>query len=158
MQWSAGTGAVYKHIFTNHALRSSVFLYVPCEFKVNHYPTIGRFPRFLFISHHHFIINKDPHHILLHSIISLLITEYSLQSLLSVGGISVMYKVQLLGPQNVLHKYEPFLLNPPICMLLYLGCTDEFPSLAFDSDKQHPPEHSLGSAKKLYKGCMNSAS
>ena len=49
----------------------------------------------------------------------------SLQSLLSVGGISVMYKVQLLGPQNVLHKYEPFLLNPPICMLLYLGCTDE---------------------------------
>ena len=51
---------------------------------------------------------------------------FSLQSLLSVGGISVMYKVQLLGPQNVLHKYEPFLLNPPICMLLYLGSTDEF--------------------------------
>lgn len=45
------------------------------------------------------------------------------QHLLSVGGISVMYKVQVLGPQNVLHKYEPFLLNPPICMLLYLlGC------------------------------------
>ena len=52
--------------------------------------------------------------------------HFSLQSLLSVGGISVMYKVQLLGPQNVLHKYEPFLLNPPICMLLYLGSTDEF--------------------------------
>ncbi len=48
------------------------------------------------------------------------IDPYYLQSLLSIGGISVMYKVQLLGPQNVLHKYEPFLLNPPICMLLYL--------------------------------------
>ena len=29
----------------------------------------------------------------------------------------------MLGPQNVLHKYEPFLLNTPICMLLYgLSC------------------------------------
>ena len=29
----------------------------------------------------------------------------------------------MLGPQNVLHKYEPFLLNKPICMLLYcLSC------------------------------------
>ena len=36
---------------------------------------------------------------------------------------SIMYKVQMMGPQNVLHKYEPFLLNPPICMLLYLGRT-----------------------------------
>ena len=53
-----------------------------------------------------------------------------MQSLLSVGGISVMYKVQLLGPQNVLHKYEPFLLNPPICMLLYLGSTDKFLRIA----------------------------
>ena len=26
----------------------------------------------------------------------------------------------MIGPQNVLHKYEPFLLNPPISMLLYL--------------------------------------
>ena len=59
-------------------------------------------------------------------LIKCLYTHLSLQSLLSVGGISVMYKVQLLGPQNVLHKYEPFLLNPPICMLLYLGSTDEF--------------------------------
>ena len=25
-----------------------------------------------------------------------------------------------MGPQNVLHKYEPLLLNTPICMLLYL--------------------------------------
>jgi hypothetical protein len=48
------------------------------------------------------------------------IHNFLFQSLLSIGGISVMYKVQLLGPQNVLHKYEPFLLNPPICMLLYL--------------------------------------
>ena len=31
-----------------------------------------------------------------------------------------MYKVHLIGPQNVLHKYEPFLLNPPVCMLLYI--------------------------------------
>ena len=55
-----------------------------------------------------------------HDILYLTI-DYPFQSLFSVGGISVMYKVQLLGPQNVLHKYEPFLLNPPICMLLYLG-------------------------------------
>lgn len=39
---------------------------------------------------------------------------------MSIGGMSVMYKVQHLGPQNVLHRYEPFLLNPPICILLYL--------------------------------------
>ena len=26
----------------------------------------------------------------------------------------------MMGPQNVLHKYEPLLLNTPICMLLYL--------------------------------------
>ena len=26
----------------------------------------------------------------------------------------------MIGPQNVLHKYEPFLLNTPISMLLYL--------------------------------------
>ena len=44
----------------------------------------------------------------------------ALQHLLSLGGISVMYKVQIMGPQNVLHKYEPFLLDPAICMLLYL--------------------------------------
>ena len=37
-----------------------------------------------------------------------------------MGATGVMYKVHLLGPQNVLHKYEPFLLNAPICMLLYL--------------------------------------
>jgi hypothetical protein len=42
------------------------------------------------------------------------------QNLLAIGGVSVMYKVQVLGPQNVLHKYEPFLLNPPVCMLLYI--------------------------------------
>ena len=29
-------------------------------------------------------------------------------------------KVHVIGPQNVLHKYEPFLLNTPISMLLYL--------------------------------------
>merc|ERR1719346_88294 len=33
-----------------------------------------------------------------------------------------MYKVQMLGPHSVLHKYEPFLLNTPICMLLYSHC------------------------------------
>ena len=43
----------------------------------------------------------------------------SFQNLLALGGISIMYKVQMLGPQNVLHKYEPFLLNTPICILLY---------------------------------------
>ena len=71
----------------------------------------------------------------------------SLQSLLSVGGISVMYKVQLLGPQNVLHKYEPFLLNPPICMLLYLGSTDEF---------LHFANFAVESTKRCLKGCVNS--
>ena len=39
---------------------------------------------------------------------------------MAVGAASIMYKVQIMGPQNVLHKYEPFLLNAPICMLLYL--------------------------------------
>ena len=29
-------------------------------------------------------------------------------------------QVHVVGPQNVLHKYEPFLLNPPISLLLYL--------------------------------------
>ena len=29
-------------------------------------------------------------------------------------------QVHVIGPQNVLHKYEPFLLNTPISMLLYL--------------------------------------
>lgn len=33
---------------------------------------------------------------------------------------SIMYKVQVLGPQNVLHKYEPLLLSAPVAMLLYL--------------------------------------
>ena len=28
--------------------------------------------------------------------------------------------MHVIGPQNVLHKYEPFLLNTPISMLLYL--------------------------------------
>ena len=37
---------------------------------------------------------------------------------MSVAGVSIMYKVQVLGPQNVLHKYEPFLLNTPICLLV----------------------------------------
>ena len=31
-----------------------------------------------------------------------------------------LWQVHALGPQNVLHKYEPFLLNLPICTLLYL--------------------------------------
>lgn len=54
---------------------------------------------------------------------SLQLLANSVQNLLALGGISIMYKVQMLGPQNVLHKYEPFLLNTPICMLLYiLGC------------------------------------
>ncbi|QQP49948.1 Uncharacterized protein FKW44_010783, partial [Caligus rogercresseyi] len=39
---------------------------------------------------------------------------------ISIGGIAIMYKIQILGPQNVLHKYEPFLLNGPICILLYV--------------------------------------
>ncbi len=54
---------------------------------------------------------------------SLQLIANSLQNILALGGISIMYKVQMLGPQNVLHKYEPFLLNTPICMLLYgLSC------------------------------------
>ena len=54
---------------------------------------------------------------------SLQLLANSFQNLLALGGISIMYKVQMLGPQNVLHKYEPFLLNKPICMLLYcLSC------------------------------------
>jgi hypothetical protein len=28
--------------------------------------------------------------------------------------------VHVIGPQNVLHKYEPFLLNTPISLLLYI--------------------------------------
>lgn len=43
-----------------------------------------------------------------------------LQNLMAFSAMSVMYKVHVIGPQNVLHKYEPFLLNTPICMLLYL--------------------------------------
>ncbi len=39
---------------------------------------------------------------------------------MSLGGFSIMYKVQVLGPQNVLHKYEPFLLNTPISLLLFI--------------------------------------
>ena len=50
---------------------------------------------------------------------SLQLLANSLQNLLALGGISIMYKVQMLGPHSVLHKYEPFLLNTPICMLLY---------------------------------------
>lgn len=54
---------------------------------------------------------------------SLQLLANSLQNLLALGGISIMYKVQMLGPHSVLHKYEPFLLNTPICMLLYsLSC------------------------------------
>ena len=54
---------------------------------------------------------------------SLQLMSNAVQNLIAIGAISVMYKVQLLGPQNVLHKYEPFLLNPPICVLLYvLAC------------------------------------
>ena len=54
---------------------------------------------------------------------SLQLLANSLQNLVALGGISIMYKVQMLGPQNVLHKYEPFLLNTPICILLYcLSC------------------------------------
>lgn len=51
---------------------------------------------------------------------SLQLFANSIQNLMAIGGISIMYKVQVVGPQNVLHKYEPFLLNPPICMLLYI--------------------------------------
>ena len=65
-----------------------------------------------------------------------------------MGGISVMYKVQLLGPQNVLHKYEPFLLNPPICMLLYLGSADEFLRFANFFVDIH--------WNRCLKGCVNS--
>jgi len=43
-----------------------------------------------------------------------------LQNLVSFSAMSIMYKVHVIGPQNVLHKYEPFLLNTPISMLLYL--------------------------------------
>ena len=43
-----------------------------------------------------------------------------LQNLLAVGAMSIMYKVQRLGPQNVLHKYEPFLTDPAVCVALYL--------------------------------------
>ena len=32
----------------------------------------------------------------------------------------LLLQVHMIGPQNVLHKYEPFLLNTPISMLLYL--------------------------------------
>ena len=32
----------------------------------------------------------------------------------------LLHQVHVIGPQNVLHKYEPFLLNTPISMLLYL--------------------------------------
>ena len=39
---------------------------------------------------------------------------------MTLGGFSIMFKVHAMGPQNVLHKYEPFLLNMPICTLLYL--------------------------------------
>ena len=42
------------------------------------------------------------------------------QNLMALGGFSIMYKVHAMGPQNVLHKYEPFLLNMPISSLLYL--------------------------------------
>uniref|UniRef100_A0A0K2T0T5 Protein tincar n=1 Tax=Lepeophtheirus salmonis TaxID=72036 RepID=A0A0K2T0T5_LEPSM len=56
-------------------------------------------------------------------VFSLQLFANSIQSLISIGGIAIMYKIQILGPQNVLHKYEPFLLNGPICILLYvLGC------------------------------------
>ena len=43
-----------------------------------------------------------------------------IQNLVAFSAMSIMYKVHMMGPQNVLHKYEPLLLNTPICMLLYL--------------------------------------
>ena len=43
-----------------------------------------------------------------------------IQNLVAFSAISIMYKVHMMGPENVLHKYEPFLLNTPISMLLYL--------------------------------------
>ena len=42
------------------------------------------------------------------------------QNLVAFSAMSIMYKVHMMGPQNVLHKYEPLLLNTPISMLLYL--------------------------------------
>ena len=43
-----------------------------------------------------------------------------IQNLVAFSAMSIMYKVHMMGPQNVLHKYEPLLLNTPISMLLYL--------------------------------------
>jgi len=51
---------------------------------------------------------------------SLQLIGNGLQNLMAFSAMSVMYKVHVIGPQNVLHKYEPFLLNTSISMLLYL--------------------------------------
>lgn len=51
---------------------------------------------------------------------SLQLMGNAIQNLMALSAMSVMYKVHVIGPQNVLHKYEPFLLNTPISLLLYI--------------------------------------